>query len=77
MGYTTTDKCHEDMSLPQTPENVRKVLDRAGWTVWEACNQVFCSFEQLSDALSGEKALPDGLWKDLLDVCGKRVFDAP
>jgi hypothetical protein len=75
MGYTSGHPPMFSPDIKQTPENVRKVLDIAGWTVWEAANQVYCSPEQLQAAVDGEKSLPIVLWRDFLDVCGRRAFD--
>lgn len=75
MGYTTTDKCHEDMNLPQTPENVKAVRVRAGWTQEEAALESWVTETLFKRVESGEARLPDVLWQEFLDAAGRRVFD--
>jgi hypothetical protein len=75
MGYTTTGICHEDINLPQTPENVKAVRVRAGWTVSEAASETKLPCLQLVRAEEGHNILTDHQWKHYLTVCGKRQFD--
>jgi hypothetical protein len=76
MGYTTTDKCHEDLNLEQTPKNVLNVLNRAGWTLQEASDGTKIHHARINAALYGSGKLTDSEWKILLDKAGRRVFDA-
>ena len=75
MGYTTTDICHEDMSLEQTPENVKAVRMRAGLTVTEAAYESGVRYDLWTDAESGIRKLPDKKWKNFIEFAGSRVFD--
>jgi len=75
MGYTIIDKCHEDMNLPQTPENVKAVRVRAGWTVSEAAYESGVRYDFWSEVEAGTKKLPDKVWRKFLDAAGRRVFD--
>jgi hypothetical protein len=75
MGYTTTDKCHEDLNLPQTPENVKAVRVRAGWTEEEAGDAVRTTEHLFKRVESGQAKLSDFVWRQFLDMAGRRVFD--
>ena len=75
MGYTTTDICHEDMSLEQTPENVKAVRVRSGLTVSEAAYESGVRYDLWTDAESGIRKLPDKKWKNFIEFAGRRVFD--
>jgi len=75
MGYTTTDKCHEDMGLPQTPDNVKAVRVRSGLTVSEAAYGSGVRYDVWTDAESGIGRLPDKKWKNFIEFAGRRVFD--
>lgn len=70
MGYTTvsTSMFHPDMQ--QTPENVAKVLDVAGWTYSEAAEQIGVAMGSIMDGV-----LSDEKWRLLLDKAGRRAFD--
>lgn len=75
MGYSTisTSMFHPDMQ--QTPENVAKVLDFAGWTYIEAAHALGVTLETIADAKRGLNPMPDLTWQKLLDACGRRAFD--
>ena len=75
MGYTTVSTSVFDPNMPQTPENVRKVLDIAGFTAREAARDLDVHPEMIIEAIAGLRALTDYTWRRLLDVCGKRSFD--
>lgn len=64
---------HPDMQ--QTPENVAKVLDIAGWTFAEAVKETRIHHARLEFAMCGAGQLTDAEWKKLLDVAGRRAFD--
>ncbi len=78
MGFTTGDKCYEDLNMEQTPANIAKVLDRAGWTHKEAVAVLDgeVSIAGLVWAMRGTKFMEDRVWRLLLDKAGRRVFDA-
>ncbi|SEN71839.1 hypothetical protein SAMN05216404_106179 [Nitrosospira multiformis] len=75
MGYTTvsTSMFHPDMQ--QTPENVAKVIEIAGWTAEEAAEAIDVATSNIESAVTGEYALLEREWKKLLDVAGRRAFD--
>jgi hypothetical protein len=75
MGYTTTDKCHEDMELPQTPENVRRVIERAGWNFHEAATATGIHHARVNGAIYGSCNLTESEWRLLLREAGRRKFD--
>lgn len=75
MGYTTGEINHEDMSLPQTPENVKAVRVRAGWTGREAADALNYPGLLLLQVEQGKRKLPDDLWREFLSKAGRRVFD--
>ena len=70
MGYTTvsTSMFHPDMQ--QTPENVARALDIAGWTYKEASEQIGVAMGSIMDGV-----LSDEKWRELLDKAGRRAFD--
>ena len=70
MGYTTvsTSMFHPDMQ--QSPENVAKVLDIAGWNYSEASEQIGVAMGSIMDGV-----LSDEKWRELLDRAGRRAFD--
>jgi hypothetical protein len=76
MGYTTTEKCYEDMNLPQTPENIKAVRVRAGLTVSEAAYETGIRYDLWVQVEAGAKTLPDKKWRDYIEFAGRRVFDA-
>lgn len=75
MGYTTTTNSVFPPDMPQTPENVREVLDFAGRTVREAASALDVHPEMLREAIREQRKLTDYTWRRLLDVAGKRSFD--
>lgn len=76
MGFTSTDKSIFSPDMPQTPENVRKVLDIAGWTAEEAADALGVRKFYIQMVLRGSSVMRDELWKELLDKAGRRAFDA-
>lgn len=75
MGYTTVSTSMFSPDMRQTPENVRKVLDIAGWTAEEAAEAIDVAMSNIESAAAGEHPLLEREWKKLLDVAGKRSFD--
>ncbi|SEO78498.1 hypothetical protein [Nitrosovibrio sp. Nv6] len=77
MGYSTAPTSMLSPDMRQTPENVRKVLDIAGWTQKEAIDAMEgeMPISDLVYAMRGTRLMPDDQWKKLLDVAGKRSFD--
>jgi hypothetical protein len=61
--------------IKQTPENVRKVLDIAGWTYEEAAKETGITPDHIRDAMFGSGILWDSEWERLLDKAGRRAFD--
>lgn len=64
-----------DPNMPQTPENVAKVLDVAGWTVEEAAEASNVSEPIVRSAKSGMQKMSTAAWTRLLDKAGRRAFD--
>ena len=75
MGYTSGHDPMFSSDMPQTPENVAKVLDIAGWTPVEAAKEIFISYMLIADVLNGRTNLPNDKWRLLLDLAGRRAFD--
>ena len=75
MGYTTTTNSIFPPDMPQTPENVRKVLDIAGWTNQEAADACGVTAFYIASSINGFSKMRDGIWKILLEQTGKRSFD--
>jgi hypothetical protein len=75
MGYTNAETSMFSPNMRQTPENVAKVLDIAGWNYTEAAKETGIAPVSLLMAANGKKELPEDQWKLLLDVCGRRSFD--
>lgn len=75
MGYTTASTSMFSPDMHQTPENVAKVLDVAGWTLLEAANATGIFKSCLADACSGVEMLSLAKWRLLLDKAGRRSFD--
>jgi hypothetical protein len=75
MGYTTAPYSVFASDMKQTPENVAKVLDVAGWNVLEAAKEASIGPLMLRRVIDGDAVLPDEHWKRLLDVAGRRAFD--
>jgi hypothetical protein len=57
-------------NMQQTPENVAKVLDIAGWTDFEAAEQIGVAMGLIMDGV-----MSDEKWRELLDKAGRRAFD--
>lgn len=70
MGYTTVSASMFHSDMQQTPENVAKVLDIAGWTYKEASEQIGVGMGSIMDGV-----LSDEKWRELLDKAGRRAFD--
>lgn len=70
MGYTTVSISMFSAGMQQTPENVAKVLDFAGWTYKEASEQIGVAMGSIMDGV-----LSDEKWRELLDKAGRRAFD--
>ena len=75
MGYTTTTNSIFPPDMPQTPENVRKVLDIAGWTAEEAAHATGINTLSILAASTRGTALILEEWQKLLDAAGRRSFD--
>jgi len=75
MGYTSGHTCMFSLEMKQTPENVRKVLDIAGWTYEEAAKETGIIPAHIRDAMFGSGILWDSQWARLLDKAGRRAFD--
>lgn len=75
MGYSTVSTSMFSQDMRQTPKNIRKVLDVAGWTPLEASEEAFIGPLMLRYAIDGRAALPDAQWRRLLDKAGRRSFD--
>jgi hypothetical protein len=70
MGYTTVSTSMFSSEMQQSPENVAKVLDVAGWTYSEAAEQIGAARTSIMDGV-----LSDEKWRELLDKAGRRAFD--
>lgn len=70
MGYTTGHAPMFSSDMQQTPENVAKMLDVAGWTYKEASEQIGVAMGSIMDGV-----LSDEKWRELLDKAGRRAFD--
>lgn len=75
MGFTTVQKSMFS-HITQTPGAVAKVLDIAGWNASEAAHEIGIPTYRIIDALDGSVRLDDEMWRKLLDVAGRRAFDA-
>ena len=75
MGFSTAPTSMFSPDMRQTPENVRKVLDVAGWNYTEAAKETGIAPVSLLMAANGKKELPETQWKLLLDKAGRRSFD--
>ncbi len=75
MGYTTAPYSVFASDMQQTPENVAKVLDIAGWKVEEAGDAIGVHPARIYAAANGDLKLKQGDWQKLLDVSGRRAFD--
>jgi hypothetical protein len=75
MGYTSGHPCMFSLDMKQTPENVRKVLDIAGWNVVEAAREAGISGSDLFLVVERDQLMPDDQWRKLLDKAGRRAFD--
>ena len=64
---------HPDMQ--QTPENVAKVLDIAGWNYIEAAGAMKIDPAVILDGKTGALPMAPSVWRELLDVAGRRAFD--
>lgn len=70
MGYSTVSTSIFSPDMKQTPENIAKVLDLAGWTVADAAAEV------RTDPLALRNAkMPQKVWQELLNKAGRRSFD--
>jgi len=70
MGYTSGHAPMFSIDMKQSPENVAKVLDVAGWTYSEAAEQIGVAMGSIMDGV-----LSDEKWRELLDKAGRRAFD--
>jgi hypothetical protein len=75
MGYTSVSTSMFPPDMRQTPENVAKVLDIAGWNYTEAAKETGIAPVSLLMAANGKTELPEAQWKLLLDKAGRRSFD--
>lgn len=77
MGYTSDPTAsHELLTLVQTPENVKAVRLRAGWTLFELSIETGLDQHNIAMVEIGRQYLPDDDWRKILTVCGRRTFDA-
>ena len=75
MGFTTGDKCHEDLNMPQTPRDIFLIRERAGWTYEEAAAAINSDPSVIASAEQGYRPMPDAIWREFLLKAGRRVFD--
>lgn len=75
MGYTSGHPPMFSPDIKQTPENVRKVLDIAGWNSEEAAEAIDVATSNIESATTGEFPLQKREWHALLDKAGSRAFD--
>ena len=75
MGFTSIDKSMFSKDMPQTSENVRKVLDVAGWRIQEAADETGIAARQILLAVAGQGLMHQRDWQRLLDKAGRRAFD--
>ena len=76
MGYSTDINARlESLDLVQTPRSVAEVRLRAGYTASE-CG-VACGIHSgdIVKAESGIEPLSKADWRNMLMICGQRVFD--
>ena len=75
VGTTEAARSYFETVLPQTPQEVARVIEVAGWTVREAARALDVHPEMLREAIREQRKLTDYTWRRLLDVAGKRSFD--
>lgn len=75
MGYTSGNPCMFSFEMKQTPETIRKVLDIAGWDIYEAAMATDISARWIERSCKGDFQLPDAEWRTLLEKAGSRAFD--
>ena len=57
--------------MRQTPDNVRQVLNDAGWTIKEAAKEIGIDPARLVDAADGFRQLPPSVWQELIDATSR------
>lgn len=76
MGFSTVPESSNDPEMLQLPRNIYQVRVLAGYTKPELAEAAGISLSGLVAAEDGAVPLLESEWQAVLDVCGKRAFDA-
>jgi hypothetical protein len=75
MGYTNASTSMFSPDIKQAPENLYRIRNIAGWTIWECADALGVDASLFHSAENLGVPMPDDTWRKFVDKAGRRSFD--